>query len=338
MARRILLSLLIPLSAGTAWYLRGGQLSLSFADPTQWDWALWGLLGAVALLTLLLSFPEKHSQTFTDYRAVPLGAVLQGAGALLVMAGGAWQLCRLYPALQSLQTVTAAAMLLGGLGLFGGMAAFLGGNRRVGGFLLLSLCAAGVYLVLTYLEIASDPRLLRFDMRMLAIGGASLSLCSLCSLLFGMAGRRWFLLFSALTVPLSVAALYTTEAFPQALSLMGCALAAFGFFLSVLFGIPARKKQTYELVEDPFRTGSVRRDEIPRAEAELAAAETETASSPAAQPAPAEKAEPSKPVSMQETPAAPAAAPASQPAKEDDFDLARVDRLLRELGVEDSKR
>ncbi len=335
MARRILLSLLICSSAGAAWYLRGRQLSFSFVGlpgtANGYGWALWGLLGAAALLILLLSLPEKSSRPLSAFRTVAPGSILQGAGALLVTAGGAWQLSQLYPALQSVQAISAAAMLLGGLGLFGGAAFFLGGRRRGGGLLLLSLCAAGLYLVLTYLEVAPDPLLFRFDMRMLAIGAASLALVCLCSLLFSAGGTRRFLFFSAVTVPLSVSALYTADSFPQALGLMGCALAALGFFLSVLFGVPDGKGRRYEVVDDPFRTGSVRREELRQAEAERAAA------APAAEPSPTEKAAASVPAEDRPPAAAPAAPSAPQPEKEEDFDLARVDRLLRELGAEETE-
>lgn len=350
MVRRILLSLLIPLSACAAWYLRRGKLSLSFSGTTQWDWALWGMLGAVALLTLLLALPEKNNRPLSSYRPVSLGTVLQGAGALLVTAGGAWQFCQLYPAPPSLQAAAALAMLLGGLALFGGTTFFLGARHRGGSFLPLSMCAAGLYLVLTYPQIASDPFLFRFDTRMLAVGMASLALVFLCSLLFTANGKRRFLLFSALTVPFSVSALYTAESFPQSLGLMGISLAAYGFFLSVLFGIPCRQKQNYELINDPFRTDSVPREELRQAKA---AEEDAAAPAPAEKPVPVEKAacEPvpaenaaAEPASAQDTVSAPAISDAPtvetsapQPAYTDDFDLARVDRLLCELGLDSTE-
>ncbi len=332
MARRILLSLLIPAATCGAWWLRGNQLSLSSLAPLsqdEWGLVLWALLGATALLTLLLSIPERGVRSLAVCRPVALGTVLQGAGALLVTAAGAWQLYQLYPDFYSLQTVSAAALLLGGLGLFGGLKACLGGKSKAGGSLLLSMCAAGTYLVLTYLEVSPDPNLLHFDMRMLAIGAAALALVALCSLHFGAGGRRWFLLFAALVPPLSTAALYTADSFPQALGLMGCTLAALGFFLSVLFGAAAKKKQTYELVEDPFHTGSVKRDEIRAAEAERAA----KAEVPAAEPVSTAKPIVQKPAPAKASAPTPAA-PTPQPAAEESFDLARVDRLLKELSVD----
>lgn len=353
MARRILLSLITLAAAGAAWWLRVQQLSTAYDAMNglplpldQWGWALWGVLGALALLALLLALPEKAGKALSDYAAVPLGAVLQGAGALLIAAGAAWQLYTLYPALRSLAAVTAAVVLLGALGLFGGLKACLGGETRAGALLLLPMCAAALQLVTVYREVSSDPILRHYEMRMLALGAAALAVISLAGLAFGAGGKRSFLFFAALTPACSAAALPTCETYPQALGLMGCALAALGFFFSVLFGIPAKRHPVYELVEDPFHTGTVRiKEEL--ADAAVSPPEPPLVeNSPAAAPvSPAPKEEP--PVSKKEiatqVSAAPvpgnSAKPAPEPtvrstAAEDDFDLSRVDRLLAELASE----
>lgn len=373
MARRVLLALLTVAAAPAAWWLRSQQLSAAY-DPVsglplpldQWGWGLWGLLAGLAVLTALLSLPERKTESLAQLRGVFPGAVLQGAGALLLAAGGGWQLYGLYPALRSLSALGAVTALLAAVGLFGGLRACLGGRTRAGGLLLMPMCAAAVQLILCYRAHAADPVLRHYEMELLSLASAALAAAALAGLAFGAGGRRRALLFCGVTPALSAAALCSAEGYGAALGLMGCAVAALGFFLSLLFGVPLAKAPAYELVEDPFRTGSVTvRKDAPVAPApETAPAEkpdppVEKPQSPPAEAAKAPKPAPTAPAdipkpapakaaekSAQSPPARPAAKPveaaptASAPAKaaeNDGFDLARVDRLLRELGVnEDS--
>lgn len=334
MARRILLTLLTAAAAPAAWWLHARQLSTAYdliglpLPVSVQGQTLWGLLAALALLTLLLSLPEKAGRSLAELRGVAPGAVFQGAGALLLAAGGAWQLYELRPILLSSDAIGAAAALLAALGLFGGLWACLGGESRAGSLLLLPMCAAALQLALSYRAHAADPVTLRYALRCLALAAATLAAAALAGLAFGAGGRRRALLFCALTPALSAAALCTADGYGEALALTGCALASFGFFLSLLFGISHKKHPVYELVDDPFRTGSVPvpKDALAKKPAPTAEAAVSTPPAPVKKPVTAPPARP----------AAEAPAPSPVP-KEDDFDLARVDRLLRELGVEDSE-
>lgn len=359
MARRVLLALLTVAAAPAAWWLRAQQLSAAY-DPSsglplpldKWGWGLWGLLAGLAVLTALLALPERKTESLAQLRGVFPSAVLQGAGALLLAAGGAWQLYGLYPDLRSLSALGAAAALAAALGLFGGLRACFGGRTRAGGLLLMPMCAAAVQLVLTYRAHAADPVLRHYEMTLLSLAAAALAAAALAGLAFGAGGRRRALLFCGVTPALSAAALCSADSYGAALGLTGCAAAGLGFFLSLLFGVPLTKTPAYELVEDPFRTGSVtvQRDTpvTPAPESASAAKADTPAETPQPTPAEAVKAPQSAPAAPVEKPASPppaqpaakpvAAKPAPAKAEEDDgFDLARVDRLLRELGVnEDS--
>ncbi|MGM9619693.1 MAG: hypothetical protein ACI3W8_07675 [Oscillospiraceae bacterium] len=326
MARRILLSLTAVAAAAGAFWLRLRQLSGAFEPETglplpgnRWGWYLWALLGALLLLSFLLLLPEKGARRLSDSCAVLPGTVLQSAGALLIAAGAAWRLYLQYPALKSQEALLAAALLLAALALFGGVAGCQG-KAGMGPLLLLPMCAAVLQLLAAYRSTAAEPTMLYYDMRILSLAAAAVAAMTLCGLAFGAGGRRVFLLSAAMTPALCAATLADGVSLPQSLSLVGCALAAYGFFLSLLFGFPVETQPAYELVEDPFSTGSV-----------------------PVRPAAPEPSPSVPPVSSAPEGEAPAPQPAfqpevSEPAKEDDFDLARVDRLLEELARENRQK
>ncbi|MGM9661657.1 MAG: hypothetical protein ACI3WR_01020 [Oscillospiraceae bacterium] len=323
MARRILLSLTAAAASAGAYWLRLQQLLTAFEPETglplpasRWSCYLWGLLGALLLLSFLLLLPEKGAPRLFGGRRVLFGTVLQSAGALLLAAGAAWQLYLQYPALKSAEALLAALLLLSALALFAGVAGCLG-REGTGPLLLLPMCCAVLQLLAAYRSSAAEPTMLYYDMRILAFAAAAVAAMGLCGLAFGAGGRRVFLLSAAMTPALCAAALADGVSMPRALGLMGCALAAYGFFLAVLFGLPVEKRPAYELVEDPFSTGPVPvRPSAPEPAPPAFTPEPEE-ETPAPWPAP--------------TPEPPAPAPAPPAPAEDDFDLARVDRLLEEL-------
>ena len=330
MVRRIFLALLAAASVPAAWWLRTQQLASAY-DPesglplpmSRTGWALWGLFAALALLTLLLALPEKAGRSLSALRPVAIGAIFQGAGALLLTFGAGWRLYELYPALRSLAALGAAALLLGGLGLFDGLRACFGGEKQAGSLLLMPMFAAALQLGLIYHANAADPVVQHYALPILTLATATLAAASLAGLALGAGGRRRALLFCAITPPLCAAALCSASSYGASLMLTGCALAAFGFFLSLLFGISRKQHPVYELVDDPFHTGPV-----PKAQG------------PAEAPAPERRPEPPRPA--EPAPAASRTAPvipekpaaAQEPAKEPEFDLSRVDRLLHELNEE----
>ena len=310
MCRRILLSLWTLAAAAGAYYLRMQQLSLSTPDSI-YGVGLWGLLGASLFFAALLVIPEKKGPEMRAPHAVPLATVLQGSGALLLLVSGAWQLYQLYPALRSLAAVNAAALLLAGFGLFGGMKACCKPESKAGSLLLLSLAATVLHLVSAYMENCSDPYLWCYDMRMLFLGATAVAAGLLSDFVFCLGQRRPALIILSLTVILAGAALPSTNSFPLLLAVMGIAFTALGYLIVLLHGFEHRSTVTYELVEDPFSTKRIR------------TAATETPKE--AEEAPAAEAVPSLP----------AEEPQPAPVQDDVFDLSRVDRLLLELGLDD---
>lgn len=327
MVRRILLALLTIAAMPAAWYLRGQQLlSADGAEsalplPPGWlDWALWGLLAALAVLTLLLALPERKGKSLAELHTVALGAIFQGAGALLLTGGAALRLYGLYPALRSWEAVSAAVLLLGALGLLiGGLRIGFGSGTRGGGALLLTMCAAAIQLLLYYRAHAADPELHHYAITLLTLAAATLAAALLAGFAFGMGGRRCFLLFAGLTAALSAASLHAAASYDEALCFMGCAAAALGLFLSLLFGVPLESTPRYELESDPFHLAAPPVKPAPAAEAESdgANAPAVAAMAPAAAKVPA-----ADPVSVAaatvadalSAPEAPAAATASRTA------------------------
>lgn len=322
MVRRILLALLAIAAAPAAWYLRGQQLlAADGAERTlplssaQLDWALWGLLAALALLTLLLALPERKGKSLAELHTVALGAILQGAGALLLTGGAALRLYGLYPDLRSWEAVSAAVLLLGALGLLiGGLRIGFGSGTRGGGALLLTMCAAAVELVLCYRAHAADPELHHYAITLLTLAAATLAAALLAGFAFGMGGRRRFLLFAGLTAALSAASLHAAASYDEALCFMGCAAAALGLFLSLLFGVPLQSTPRYELEPDPFHLAAppAKPPEAEPCDADapaVAAMAPAAAKVPAADPAAVAAATVADALSAPEAPAAPAAPP-----------------------------
>lgn len=276
MVRRILLALLTIAAAPAAWYLRGQQLLAADGaeralplSSEQLDWALWGLLAALAVLTLLLALPERKGKSLAELHTVALGAILQGAGALLLTGGAALRLYGLYPDLRSWEAVSAAVLLLGALGLLiGGLRIGFGSGTRGGGALLLTMCAAAGELVFCYRAHAADPELHHYAITLLTLAAATLAAALLAGFAFGMGGRRRFLLFAGLTAALSAASLHAAASYDEALCFMGCAAAALGLFLSLLFGVPLQSTPRYELETDPFHLAAPPVKPAPTAEAE----------------------------------------------------------------------
>lgn len=325
MVRRVFLALLAAAAVPAAWWLRTQQLASAYEPGSglplpmsRTGWALWGLFAALALLTLLLALPEKAGRSLSELRPVAIGAIFQGAGALLLTFGAGWRLYELYPALRSLTALGTAALLLGGLGLFDGLRACLGGEKQAGSLLLMPMFAAALQLGLLYHANAADPVVQHYALPILTLAAATLAAASLAGLALGAGGRRRALLFCAITPPLCAAALCAASSYGASLMFTGGGLAAFGFFLSLLFGIPRNRHPVYELVDDPFHTGPVPKAETPAPE------RRPESSRPAPAPEPSRVA----PV-IPEKPAA-----AEEAAKEAEFDLSRVDRLLRELNEE----
>lgn len=310
MFRRILLSLWTLAAAAGAYYLRMQQLSLPVSNSI-YGIGLWGLLGTALLVAVLFVIPEKEGSELRELHTVPLAAVLQGSGALLLLVSGAWQLYQLYPALRSLAAVNAAALLAAGLGLFGGMKACCRQESKAGSLLLLPLGAAALQLLTAYLESGTDPHLWRYDMRMLFLAAAAIAAGLLTDFVFFSGQRRRTLVSLSLTVVLAGAVLPSLSSFPRLLAVMGTAFTALGYLIALLHGFESRTAVTYELVEDPFSTKRLR----------SAAAKEEPTETPAAESAPA--------------PALPVEKPQPAPPQDDVFDLSRVDRLLLELGLDD---
>ncbi len=311
MGRRILLTLWTLAAAVGAYFLRNGALSLPVPALNE-SMALWALLGITVLLTALLALPEKEGRYFSALRPVPAAIALQGSGALLISVSAAWQLYHLFPVLRSFSAITAAALLLGGLGLFGGMAACGKSESKAGSLLLLPLAASALHLIAAYRETASDPHLALYDMRILLLAAAAISMALLSDFVFTDGKRRLTIVLLSLTVTLAGTQFPSTDSLPRLLAIAGMVFTALGYLLVLLFGFETHSTVSYELVDDPFSTGRIRTS--PHAAPEDAAAEK--APSPA--PLPAEK-----------------SVPEPQPVnKEDDFDLSRVDRLMLELGLD----
>ena len=301
MFRRILLSLWTLAAAVGAYFLRTRQLSPSFS-LNPYGIALWALLGGTVLFAALLVIPERSGWTLSELRPNVPASALQGSGALLITISAAWQLYLLYPSLRSLAAISAAALLLGGLGLFGGLTACCKQDSRAGTLLLLPLCASALQLIMVYQETARDPHLRNYDMHILFLAAAAISMGLLTDFVFTDGKRRLTLVFLSLTVTLAPTLLPAVESLPRLLAVMGTAFTALGYLIALLFGFDHHSTVSYEVVDDPFSTGRVRR------------------------PAPAEVAEPAP------AEASPAEESVPLPVKKnDDFDLARVDRLLQEL-------
>ena len=309
MCRRILLTLWTLAAAVGAYWLR--TLSPS-ASMSFYRMGLWALLGATVLLTALLSLPEKGGWQFSELRAVPIAIALQGSGALLISVCGAWQLYQLYPMLRSFSAITAAAVLLAGLGLFGGMTACCKNESKAGALLLLPLFTAALQLIAAYRETAADPHLWRYDMRILFLAAATISMALLSDFVFSDGKRRLTLVFLSLTVSLAGTQLSSIDSLPRLFAIMGIAFSALGYLIVLLFGFERRTTVSYELVDDPFSTGRVRT----------------TPAAKSTEDTPVEKHVPA-PLPAEEM------APDPQIEKnEDDFDLSRVDRLMLELGLD----
>lgn len=310
MCRRILLSLWTLAAAVGAYFFRAAQLSLP-RSSNIYCIGLWSLLGATLLLSILLTLPEKEGWTLSALHSVPVGISLLGSGALLITASAAWQLYQLYPTLPSFAAINAGALLLGGLGLFGGMAACCRQEINAGGFLLLPLCAAALQLMAAYQETGSDPHLWRYDMRILFLAAAAISTALLTDFVFANGKRRLTLVSLSLTVTFAGASLPSIDSLPRLLALMGTAFTALGYLLVLLHGFEHRRAVTYELVDDPFSTGRVRT--TPPVKQEGTPSQDSSPAPPSAE-----------------------APSATDPTESSDaFDLSRVDRLLLELELED---
>lgn len=317
MCRRILLSLGIPAAAVGAYFLRDQQLYYSLPGDRSTIY-LWALLGGVLLLTALLVIPEKEGERLSQLRPIPVAITLQGGGALLLIGSGARQLYELYPMLRSFSAVAAASLILAGIGLFGGMKACEGEKKTAGSLLLFPLAAALLQVINAYFETGAHPALRQYDMQMLFLGAAALSIALLSDFVFFVGQRRTLLLSLSLTVVLAGAAIPSTETLSRLDGIIGTAVAALGFFLSLLFGFDRNDHPQYELVEDPFSTGRVRAA-VPHTPSEDPPKDAEPAVDKS---------------SLNPT----RSSVASAPSDNDDFDLSRVDRLLTELELEDETR
>lgn len=316
MCRRILLILWTLAAAAGAYFLRTAQLPFPVSDSLCRA-ALWTLLGTAIAVSALLSIPEKEGRRMSELHTVPVGISLQGSGALLIAASAVWQLYLLYPTLRSFAAIEAAALLIGGFGLFGGMAACSRQKSKSGSLLLLPLCAAALHLIAAYWESSIDPNLRHYDMRILFLAAAAISIGLLTDFVFADGKRRLTLVFLSLSVTLAGAFLPSAASLPRLFAIMGTAFTALGYLVTLLFGFEPHTTITYELVEDPFSTGRVRT--TPPAPDTDSFAGT----------SPAEKFTPAS-FSLDETPA---------PSSENGIlDLSRVDRLLLELEDEGKQR
>lgn len=309
MCRRILLILWTLAAAAGAYFLRAEQLPVS---PGICRIALRVLPCITLVISFLLAIPEKEGRKLTELHSSPIGISLQGSGTLLITASAAWQLYLLYPMLRSFAAITAASLLLGGLGLFGGMAACSKQESKAGSLLLLPLCAAVLHLIAAYWESAVDPNLRHYDMQILFLAAAAISIGLLTDFVFADGKRRLTLVFLSLTVTLSGALLPSVNSLPHLFAIIGTAFTALGYLFALLFGFEQHTAITYELVEDPFSTGRVRTSP--------AAIEADSVETSAKEFTPT-------PFSTEEPPV--------PPSESDTFDLSRVDRLLLELELED---
>ena len=314
MFRRILLTLWLAVSAAGSYWL------CQYAALPQEIFVLirWAPLTLTALLVLLLALPEKAGEQLCDLSPIPVAAALQGGGALLLAFSGARQLMILRPSPPVFDVLTGVSLLLAGLGLLGGLKGCEGGERpKAAMLLLLTLPAALVQLLTSYWNNASDPVLQNYDMQAAFIGTAAVSAALLSDFAFASGKRRLTIFFLSLTVTLAGSAVSMTETLVQLYAVIGTAIAAFGFLLSLLFGFRQSPMVRYELVEDPFSTGRIRARET----AECFELSEEDA--PATPPAAPQEATVDTPPDID-----------SDIDMTGDFDLSRVDRLLLELGLD----
>lgn len=309
MCRRILLILWTLTATVGTYVLRTGQLPVS-ADICRI--AFWSLPLITIVVSFLLSIPETGGSKLSELRSVSLGIALLGSGALLITASAVWQLYLLYPVFRSFSAITAAVLLLGGLGLFGGMAACCKQESKAGSLLLLPLSAAALQLVAAYWNTSTDPNWGRYAVQILFLASTAISMGLLTDFVFADGKRRLTLVFLSLTLTLSGALLPSANSLPDLFAIVGTAFTALGYLFILQFGFEEDTDITYELVEDPFSTGRVR-------------------PSPAATEADGfAEASPDK-----EFAPAPRFIDEASAAENDAFDLSRVDRLLLELELED---